>query len=174
MDEVRSELREYLDDDYGDIEQFIWDISESTLEELYPKIYSQHFNIPEEFVGLVYHQTPSSNLDSIKLNGLNPTNKTRGITNKGTGAAVFTSIEIDDSETYGDLTIEIDLELARNINPEIETQLEEPILDIERRKALALDLGEDPDNYNISYSDGIYDTTLVIYGNIPKDALRFL
>jgi hypothetical protein len=168
--EIKNDLKEHLEDD-GDLDQFIWDVPDSELEAAYPNIWSDWFGDPKEFRGVVYHQTEGSNLESIKADGLKPMNRTRGFTNKYTGAAVFTSIEPDHMESYGDKTIEIDLELARKLNPDIETQLEEPILEMERRKLLATELGSDPDLFNNSESDGVVDTTLIVYGHIPVKAL---
>jgi GNAT superfamily N-acetyltransferase len=61
---------------------------------------------------IVYHGTPSENLDSIRANGLERTSKTRGINNRWVGPAVYANSSPELVASYGDALIEVDLPAA--------------------------------------------------------------
>lgn len=156
-----------------DEDRFIRDVSAGNLEELFPKIYSEHFGDPESYNGTVFHKTKKDEAESIAKDGVMPQKKTRGLDNRGTGPAIFTSVEDDPMNSYGDYTVEINLREARKLNKDITTGLEEPVEVAIRRSALANLLGVEEDGqFGTDSSSGEADTTLVIYGHVDKQAIR--
>jgi hypothetical protein len=179
VQDIIDNLKEEQDDEWFDedngIEEFIQNVSESELEEAFPNIYSDYFGDPSKYKGTVYHHTTEDNKQSILTQGIQPSDITRGISNRSTGSATFTSAEIDESESYGNVIFEIDLEKAIEINPDITTGLEPPIEDSIRRKNLANILEvEDQGQFEPDSSDGLREDTLVVYGHIPREAIELL
>jgi hypothetical protein len=174
--ELMLEIEELKQEDEDfDLVDYIWNINDLELYDLIPEIYSDYFGNPEKYDGIVYHSTNEDNLESIKQYGLRPESRSRGITNKGVGAAIFSSYEPDELGTYGDILIEIDLKKARELNPKLQTGLEPPVEEFLRRSAIANKLGiENSDIFMPSQSDGVYENTLIIYGNVPKDAIEII
>lgn len=171
--ELMAQIEEERDED-GDIDlaQFVWDIHEHDLFSLVPNLYSDYFGDPETYSGVVYHSTTEDNVESINENGLRPENRTRGITNRGIGSAIFTSHEPDPMQSYGEILVTIDLDKARKLNPDIQTGLESPIEEYLRRSVIASELGiEDTYQFEPSSSDGVREDTLVIYGHVPREAI---
>lgn len=170
--DLMVELEELRSDDDFELEQFIWDISDMDLYYLCPDIYSDYFGNPETYNDMVYHSTTDDNLESIELEGLRPESRTRGMSNKRVGGAIFASYEPDEMESYGDILITIDLKKARELNPKLVTGLEPPIEEYLRRSAVAGKLGiEDASIFEPSRSDGVSADTLVIYGHVPREAI---
>lgn len=150
--------------------EFIDGLPDSELEELVPEIYSDYFGNPKEYRDVVYHQTTPENYEKIKTEGLSPSNKTRGISNRGTGSVIFTSAEIDEMNTYGDVTLQLDLSKVGDI----ETTLEEPVEEVIRKNALMSRMGGEPEQFQTDSSDGLQDSTLVVYGHIPPNAIELV
>lgn len=120
----------------------------------------------------LYHGTTKENADLIIQQGLQSRNETRGITNRGTPAAVFAHTDPGFVSFYGDAVIEINLPrmVAEGQAPEITR--EEPIVEGSLRESLAhaLNLGgwyvyEDMDG-------GMHPETFILYGDIPPQYLR--
>lgn len=115
----------------------------------------------------VYHATTEEYKDIILKEGLIRMNKTRGISNKGTGSAIFTSYNTDDIESYGNVILKINLSKMKEDGYTPEVSKEIPIEESEKLSQLAHKIGlkdfVGPD-YN---SEGIYESTLIIYGDIP-------
>lgn len=116
---------------------------------------------------VVYHATTEEYKDIILEDGLMRMDKTRGISNRGTGSAIFTSYNPDDIESYGNVIFEINLSKMKEDGYMPEVSKEIPIEESEKLSQLAHKIGlQDfvgPD-YN---SEGIYESTLIIYGDIP-------
>jgi len=123
--------------------------------------------------GETYHATPEENVEDILREGLAPMNKTRGIDNRGTGAAVFTSSEIDLIQgSYGPKVFKIDLSAMRRDGYMPEVAEEEPIMEKRAKEALAAKIGLDDFNWEVE--SGVDETTLVIFGHIPPKYLELL
>lgn len=173
LEAIRDEFFEATNDEDWpkDPDEFIDDYNVWELEELFP-IYSDHFESdPTKYKGTVYHHTDQENIDSIIKNGLNPMNKTRGMTNRGTGNAIFTSKYHHEMSSYGDAMVAINLGAAKNANPDITTQLEEPVKEELLRIELARFLGVERE-FMLSTSDGIMEDTLVVFGSIPPEFIQ--
>jgi hypothetical protein len=174
-DDLMNDIREQEEEGDFDLVDYIWNIREYDLYDLVPQIYSDYFGNPAEYDGVVYHSTPEENLESIENHGLRPESRTRGISNRNVGSAIFTSYEPDEMGSYGDGLVAIDLEIARRMNPKLETGLEPPIEEYIRRSAIANRLGiEDTGMFLPSQSDGIREDTLIIYGDVPKEAIEII
>lgn len=120
---------------------------------------------------VVYHATTEENKDIILQEGLTRMNKTRGISNKGTGSAIFTSYNPDDIESYGNVIFEINLSKMKEDGYTPEVSKEIPIEESERLSHLANKIGLQDFVVPDYSSEGIYESTLIIYGNIPAKYL---
>lgn len=140
-------------------------------EELLPeRDFSKEFwhDVGEKSV--LYHATPEHNFDSIKKSGLHPREETRGIGNRGTGAAVFTSSNLNSIESYG-VPIGIDLHAMKRDGYTPRVSQEGPIAEYDARQALASKLGID--DFGQDEEPGIDPDTVIVYGNIPAKYLKF-
>lgn len=173
---VKKDGNVYIIDDFNypemkDANKWIWNIY--NLEQYLPQ---QDFN--ENFWNevtngsKVYHATVEENKGNILRNGLRKENKSRGISNRSTGSAVFTSDNPDDISSYGNVIFEIDLGKMKQDGYMPEVSKEEPLSDYHMRDTLANMIGLEnfiQDDYG---SEGIYDSTIIIYGNIPPKYLK--
>lgn len=119
-----------------------------------------------------YHATNEENVDSILKHGLEVRNDSRGITNKGTGSAVFTTLNIEelDQNVYGDAHIKINLNAMKNDGYMPKVMEEEPLIIDRFRSAIA-------HMFDMEYEGGNNDlspNTLVIFGNIPPKYLEMM
>ena len=122
----------------------------------------------------VYHATPNENLESIKVNGIEPRNQTRGITNRSTPSAVFTSTNPDEITSYGDTVFEINVSKMKEDGYMPRASLETPIEEENVRSQLAYKIGlENYENGQLD-SDGISDSTLIFYDTIPTKYLSLI
>ena len=123
----------------------------------------------------VYHATNSENVDNVLKHGLEPRYETRGISNRSTGAAVFTSDNPDDIASYGDYVFEINVSQMKKDGYMPEVSGETPAEEVQNKSSLAWKIGlrdyEPSEDYT---SEGIYDTTIIFYGVIPPKYLRLM
>ena len=123
----------------------------------------------------VYHATSKKNLATIMTDGLEPRNETRGISNRHTGSAVFTSENVEETDSYGDVLIEINVGQMKADNYMPNASRETPIEEIQVRNTLAYKIGlpyyEPSSDLG---SDGISESTVVFYGIIPPKYLTVL
>ena len=116
----------------------------------------------------VYHATSSENVNSIMREGLLTKNESRGISNRGTGSAVFTSDNPNDIDSYGDTILAINVGQMKEDGYTPTVSKETPVEESQARSALAHKIGLT--NYEPSNdyaSEGIYDTTIIFFGSIP-------
>jgi len=142
---------------------WIWTVPSHRLDEYvtYPLFNEKFWQNPVE----VYHATTPEYLPHIQTNGLKPMDKSRGIENKGTGPAIFTSENPDELESYGDVLLRIDtLKMKQDgYMPEVDQEL--PVTEANKRDALANIIGMD--DFQTEVEQGISPYTIVFYGNIP-------
>jgi hypothetical protein len=119
---------------------------------------------------ILYHGTPQENLDTIRKSGLRMMDKTRGIANNSTGAAIFTSSNPETVAIYGK-PIAIDVGAMKRDGYMPTVAPEGPIEEKQAYEALAHKLGLD--NFNHEVESGIEEDTVVFYGNIPAKYLKF-
>lgn len=121
---------------------------------------------------VLYHATNPDNIESIKQQGLTPQDETRGIGNRGTGAAVFTSSNSDTIDVYGAALIAINVGQMKQDGYMPFVSLEEPIEEKEAYEALAHKLGIE--EYYHEIESGIDEDTVIFYDTIPVKYLSFV
>ena len=140
------------------------------VEELFPEAEDQ-FN--DDFWSApvpLYHNTDPQKAKSIDDAGLLPMSETRGITNRGTGAAVFTTSSEDEAVggVYGDALYTIDTVAMKRDGYTPFVAEEGPYREYEltRRLGHILDVEIEPD-----IEQGISPYTVVVFGAIPPEYL---
>ena len=150
--------------------QWLWDVSNhGRINNYIPsEDFSKTFwdNMGNNY--FLYHATQKDNIESIKKNGIMAEDKTRGISNRSTGDAVFTSDNPDDINSYGEDIFQINVSLMKQDGYTPNVSREEPLEEAEQLEALARKIGVEEFNTTDSYnSEGLYPSTVIIYGNIP-------
>ena len=120
----------------------------------------------------VYHGTSEERLYDILRNGLESRDETRGISNRGTGAAVFTSGDPGTPQNYYDKVIEIDIGKMKRDGYMPNVSIEEPLAEAELIEALAHKVGIEDYYHEVDSSDGLSHDTVIFYGGIPAKYLR--
>lgn len=120
----------------------------------------------------LYHATTEENAEAIAVEGIAGANETRGLSNRGVGAAVFTTSSLDEAEDgmYGDAVFRIDMAAMKRDGLTPELSLEPAIEEEEWRAALASKLG----SYDFSWDveQGISPYTIIVHGHIPAKYLQ--
>jgi hypothetical protein len=163
------------DNGYGrDISDFLWGLSSNDLD-LYSECIDADINEWEN-VGLAYHGTPVENAESIEANGIEARNESRGTTNAWTGAAVFMSENINQVDSHGGAIFEIDLDSMKRDGYTPHLQREDSISEGRIRTMIGREIGLDDiklEEYSGQHSwDGIFNDTLVLYGDIPRKYIK--
>ena len=115
----------------------------------------------------LYHATDHENVDSIMAFGLNLESKTRGLTNRWVGAAVFTSMNPEAIDAYGDTIIQIDTNAMARDRYTPRVSLEPGVLEYEAQRSL-LSRFDMEGEYILDFpSDGIDTDTVIVDGPIP-------
>ena len=119
----------------------------------------------------LYHNTQKSNVEDIAEEGLVPMNQTRGIGNRGTGAAVFTTSDADESAygSYGPVTYKIDTKAMKRDGYKPYVSQETPVVEYEQFRRLADLLGVDAEP---DLEHGMSPWTVVVFGKIPPQYLE--
>ena len=169
---------DFDDPDYGlkDPKDWIYTIYE---HELYnyvpPKDFGKTF---WDEVGpgyTLYHGTDSANIEAIMKKGLSPRDKTRGINNRFTGSAIFTSDDPNSITSYGDAIFEINVGQMKQDGYMPNVSKEEPMEEANMRQEFADMLGLENMDFVSEYaSEGLYDTTIIFYDTIPSKYLRLM
>ncbi len=121
---------------------------------------------------VLYHATNEENLDSIMKKGLRAENRTRGLSNRGMGSAVFTSPEPTSIDSYGAAILEINVGQMKATNYMPEVSQEEPFGEEQMRSAIAHKLGVGDHWQGNDYgSEGLAEDTVAFYGPIPAQYL---
>lgn len=124
---------------------------------------------------VLYHATQPEYVDSILKKGLKVMDKTRGLSNRGTGSAVFASTDVDAIQSYGSAVFEINISQMKQDGHMPQVSQEEPISEALQRKQLADMIGIEEYYPEENYaSEGLYESTFIIYDNIPPKYLRLL
>lgn len=124
--------------------------------------------------GLVlYHATDPGNVESIMSEGLNPSSRTRAISNRGMGAAVFTGPSPEAISSYGEAVFAIDVGAMKADGYMPEVSQEGPLEDAAMRDALAYKVGIEDYRAAEEYgSEGLSEDTVAFFGQIPPKYLR--
>lgn len=122
---------------------------------------------------VLYHATDEENKEKILQHGLKQMNKTRGINNTSTGSAVFTSNNPNDISSYGNIIFEININQMKMDGYMPNVEQEEPISNALRKKQLANLVGIEEYYPEEEYaSEGLYESTYIIFGDIPAKYLK--
>lgn len=124
---------------------------------------------PPQFL---YHGTQDEYIPDIMREGLEPRDETRGISNRHTGAAVFTSLNEEYAEYHYGTAIEINVAAMKADGYTPDVGQEGPLEEAELYDALAHKLGLE--EYQHETEHGLDPDTVVIYGPIPPKYLRVL
>jgi len=174
---LNAEGKVYIipDPEYPQLEKpidWIYSLSDMDLYNYAPISDDFWENIEE---AVVYHGTIGENIETIQEEGLKTQNKTRGISNRSTGSAIFTSTDPYSTESYGDFIIEIDLDKMKQDGFTPSASKEEPIVEAEQRESIARRLGlENVDFKSELESEGIFDNTVIFYEDIPNKYLNII
>jgi len=122
----------------------------------------------------VYHGTSEEKLPIILEEGLSPMYETRGMSNRGTGAAVFTSSEQETAQYYYPVVLEIDVGQMKKDGYMPVVSQEEPIAEGEALNALAWKIGLEDYQHEGDSSDGLDAGTTIFFGPIPPKYLRVI
>jgi len=120
----------------------------------------------------LYHGTDEDKVETILQQGLLPMDETRGLSNRSTGAAVFTSTDWDESGYY-DTVLEIDTEAMKRELPPSSLPFagkETDIAEGETREYLAHVLGDD--DYHYDYEQGMSPNTVILHGAVPPKYIK--
>lgn len=117
----------------------------------------------------VYHGTP--NVEEVLKTGIEARSETRGMTNTSVGAAVFTSLEPEETRSYGDtLVVNTEAMKTDGLTPFV---FQEPqIVEDEYLSSLYWLLGLEYESE--SNSDGISPNTVIFNDSIPAKYLSVL
>lgn len=139
----------------------------------YPDEYVDMIDFNKEFWEYIplklYHDTFENNISSIEKYGLNPKNKTRALSNNGTGNAIFTTEREESIYEYYPVIFEIDVSQMRKDGYMPQVSQEGPVKEYEAAQALASRIGLD--EYNNDIETGIERDTYIFYDNIPAKYL---
>ena len=121
---------------------------------------------------LLYHNTDQSKLASIKRHGLRLMDESRGIANRGTGAAVFTTLNLEQAceHYYGNLIVRIDTTAMKIAGYTPLVAEESPCREYEQYGALAnlLDV-----EVEFDLESGIDHDTIIVFSRIPPQYLKY-
>lgn len=151
---------------------WLWQLSDDELENYYPKndFHTEFWDYPTP----LYHATNDKYAEAIKKNGLSMMDKTRGISNRSTGAAIFTSTDPDDIGAYGSSVFEIDTSSMKRDGYMPNVSMENPLVYSEMRNSLAHLIGLDNFIDEGETGDGLSNNTVIMYGNIPAKYLTLV
>lgn len=150
--------------------QWVWDQSHKLHQYLTPQDFNQEFWQSVSPGTILYHGTSEENWEAIKgVGALNPQCKTRGLSNRHVGCAIFLSWNHELTLSYGDVTLNVHVGKMKQdrIMPTVER--EPDIEEKESLSSLAHAIGlEDFDPEHSSDTDA---DTVIIYGSIPLQYL---
>jgi len=155
-----------------------WNIKEdwefidgADLEGMYPEEVERFNREFWESPSTLYHNTTEENADGIEEDGLEARDMSRGLTNRDTGAAVFTTSNPDEAVygSYGPVTFEIDTDAMRRDGYKPFVAQEGPVLEYELQGALAHALGS---TWQPEIEQGLSFDTVVVFGDIPAKYLE--
>lgn len=128
-----------------------------------------------ESPGSLFHRTTEDHVESIEANGLEARSETRGLTNRGTGPAVFTSNDPENNSEYGDVVYEIDMAAMKRdgYTPEVSSEI--AASENQLRSALAWKIGlHDYDTQDYDDPGAADENTTVIHGHVPRQYIKAL
>lgn len=168
-------------DDFSvqDPEEWVSDQMESIHSNVKDKVedlLTERFNNDfQDYPVTLFHATPNENLESIMKDGLQAESQTRGLTNRGVGAAIFT-YDNDESPltgSYGDTVLAIDCKAMKRDGLEFYVEQEPAVVENETANLLAHVVGANDFHWEAG-GDGADDPATVILhiDHVPPKYLR--
>jgi hypothetical protein len=180
LKELLKEIEDENDDGQIDFDRLHW--SESYLDDVLERLgYNIDFN--KNFwihPHTLYHCTPDEHVPAIEQNGLRPSSKTRGISNRGVGAAVFTTMHYEEVDSlrmsYGDNVFMIDTKAMKQDGYMPEVSLEPEWEQAKKLEFIYHKLGKEDMEASrfVDSSDGVSEGTVIVHGAIPAKYLKRL
>ena len=137
----------------------------------FPSVWEMDFSEYSNGDPYGYHGTSEDLLPSIMRDGLTPMNRTRGIANRGTGAAVFIFMGTPEiASEHGSVLLRIDIPAMEKDGFLPEASLESPVKEKMVAELIARQLGVDGFYYEVE--PGIYENTVVVFGVIPPKYIQ--
>jgi hypothetical protein len=155
-----------------DVSSWIYDVSESELESW--GLDTADFSVTFwEWPALLYHATQDDNVEAIQAEGIGAMNKTRGLTNRGIGSAVFTSSEPEELAhgSYGDNIFQIDTGAMKADGYTPRVSQEPDVEEYEWRRRLLHKVGADRVADYLELSSDMSPSTVIVHGAIPAKYL---
>jgi len=155
----------------SEVDDWIWSLTSLDLYDYFPDIEEDFW----ENVGpgaRLYHGTYDERIESIKENGLEPKEESRGIDNRATGPGIFMSQSAEEAEYSYPIVIEIDVGRMKQDGYMPPMEGEEPVVEARMREAMAWRLGLT--DFRVEVESGIYESTVICRGKIPPKYLTVL
>jgi hypothetical protein len=164
---------EYID--IEEIRNFLPSLSlrQSSIEDYFNRVFGSPWMIDFNNFGYDgdqygYHVTDTEKIESIMRDGLQPKNNTRGISNRGVGAAVFISVGFP---TYsGEVMLRIDIPGMMHDNYLPDASLEPDVVEKLVMEHIASRLGDRQYQYDLE--SGTEMNTIIVYGVIPPKYIK--
>lgn len=174
INDIDYVIKDFDDPQLEQSSEWLWKINDWNLNQYIPSDnFSEKFWDEVNSSSILYHATSEENKDSILMDGIRSKNESRGISNRGTGASVFASDNPRDIGSYGNVIFIINLGLMKRDGYMPEVSQEKPISMAEQRNRLANVIGlKDFDAGADLHSEGVYSSTVIIYGDIPPKYLE--
>ena len=157
---------------FENAEEWVYNIGENAWQYVDYKDFGEDFweNVTEGET--LYHGTYEDRIEDIMREGLSPMDKTRGIENRSTGSAIFTSSSAEVASEYYPIVLEINIGQMKADRYMPRVSKEGPVDESETLQALAYKIGLE--DFYVDYEQGLDPETIIFYGNIPAKYLRII
>ena len=159
---------------YANVEDVYNWLYNADLDTYYPDHEKRWNDLFWEHPAPLYHATTEENAASILIHGLRQENRTRGISNRSVGHAIFTTSEYEETVqgSYGEVVFEIDTERLAADPGRPFAEREPDIVACELRNALAHQLGME--EFCAEEEGGMSPSTVILYGPVAPQYLTRL
>jgi uncharacterized short protein YbdD (DUF466 family) len=143
-------------------------------EEIAEKIEEQFNADFHDYPGTLYHVTDSDNVESILADGLEASSRSRGLTNRSVGAAIFTFDSLDAiDDAYGDAVLAIDVAAMQRDGINYHVSQEPSVSKYEADSLLAAVVGAQDYEPYVEHDGADNPATVILYvGNVPPKYLK--
>jgi hypothetical protein len=155
-----------------DPKKWLWGIvnSGNTWQYVDERDFNEEFWQGIEEGTIYYHGTSQENVDNILREGLSLADKTRGISNRFVGSAVFLSDSYDLTNSHYEVVLEVSFGAMKGDGYMPDVNLEEDIEESEVVSTLAHKIGLEDFVYDIE--GGLDPGTIVLKDSIPPQYIR--
>ena len=157
---------------FEDAEEWIYSIGDNAWQYIDQQDFNEEFWKNVEEGEKVYHGTQEDRIDDIMREGISTMDETRGINNRSTGSAVFTSPSAEIALYSYPIVIEINIGQMKVDKYILQVSKEGPVDEAEILQTLANKIGLE--GFYTDYEQGLDPETIIFYGNIPAKYLRVI